>query len=98
DHTDDATPVPKRDGEQRLLDGVGALDQLAELAIRGVAHHDRLAEFRAASRDPEADAGAEEVEREGLRRRGQLAEERDRDALFAVGDEDPAVVVIDERP
>src|SRR4029077_4478582 len=94
----DARPIAERDGEQRLLDRLGPLDLPAELAVRGVGDDDRLAQLGAAARDPHAAWGAEQGEREGLRRGRQLAEEGDRDELVAVGDEDTAVVVVDERP
>ena len=64
DHADDAASVAKRHREQRLLDRVGAFDQLPELAVRGVGDDDRLAELGAAAGDSFADALAEDVERE----------------------------------
>ena len=98
DHADDATAVAKRHRKERLLDRVGALDQLPELAVRGVGDDDRLAALGAATGDTFPDAFAEDVERVGVHARGEIAEEGDRDELVAVDDEDAAVVVVDERP
>ena len=97
DHADDAAAVAKRHRKERLLDRDGALDLLPELAVRGVADDDRLAELGAATGDTFADALAEDVE-ERVHVRGEIAEEGHRDELVAVDDEDAAVVVVDERP
>ena len=58
DDADDPGPVAKRHREQRLLDRVGALDQLPELAVRSVADDERLAELGAATGDTLARPGS----------------------------------------
>ena len=61
DHAHDARPVTERHRQKRLLDRIGALDLPAELAVRGVRDHDRLAELGAPAGDALADVDPQEV-------------------------------------
>ena len=98
DHAHDAGAVAQRHRQQRLLDHGRARHLAAELAVGGVADQERLAGRRAPPGDAFADAGAKELEWNCRDLGGELASERDWHEHLAVHDEDPTVVVIDERP
>jgi len=97
DDADHPGSEAERNGEQRLLDQGRARDLLAELAVRGVAHEERLAGLGDATRDSAAHLRREHFDWRTRLRGCQIAAERDGKQLVSVAQEDSAVVVVDQE-
>ena len=97
DRAGDARAVAQRHGRKRLLELVGAGNALRELALERVRHEQRLARCDRAAGDALADLERVRVGG-GADVRIVVADERDRQQVVAVAQDDTAVVVVDQQP